>query len=239
MTTFNQNIFDKLEALLRLAKHEGTSIQEAEAAMLAAQRLAAKHHFDLSELQFSEVVEEDVIRVEANVMLRLQIWKANLACVIAKNFRCLCYIDQSRFRSINSSKKLRNAITIVGQKSDARMVAKLCDFAFEVGEDGARKFNKAHYEKYYHDGSQGILLRNTWLNGYVVGVNDKFKEQTKVDASCALMVITPQNVKDNFAQLNLRSTSSAVRTLGNDSRAYHDGYNTGRKLGSPMERLNT
>ena len=84
-------ILEKISKALRLGNNN-TNENEAQSAILAAQRLMAKYHVseeDVNEfLNENEKQDEQVIEENADNEMNNDKWKRRLMITIAKNFRC-------------------------------------------------------------------------------------------------------------------------------------------------------
>ena len=204
---------EKISNLLDLANNNPNE-HEALAAALKAQELMAKYHIELADLNHDsgiEIVEESCL-VEGSGPSKWRSWLAN---IIADNFCCKVYMKQEcNFRSTN------NYVVFYGYEHDAKIAKEVFTFLFNAGIKLAR-------HEYYLAKSAGKYTKyvmNTYLLGFCEGISEVLAKQCT-----ALMVVTPQEVKDSFEEMtkgfrHVRSTMTTRR----DSDLYERGIRDGR-----------
>jgi len=86
------DLLQKVKKLFNLSN--GTTNEgEAQAAILAAQRLMAKHRITLEDLKLDETFDDEEIQHESiEKSGRIQHWKSQLIHILADNFRCKLWI---------------------------------------------------------------------------------------------------------------------------------------------------
>lgn len=207
-----EKMLEKVKKLLSLAGNN-PSEEEAIAASLKAQELIAKYNLDLSDLDKEKLEiaqEEYTTGVDKS-------WKYGLAQAVANNFRVMNYWIGNR------------KVVFYGYKQDAAVAVSVFEYLFKTGERGARKACREHYKKYGTE--TGVYF--SYTRGFTAGVKSALEVQ-----STALMVVTPQEVKDSYEQY---SVDNGFKTLGKfrngsekgvSHKIYNDGFNDGKTAGS-------
>lgn len=203
----DQDIIEKIKKCLRLSRNN-PSAEEAETAALMAQRLIAKYHVGVVELQDETDEEESIKKVGVEVGLG-KAWKYRLARAVSDNFRCRYFLSGEQ------------TIFFYGYKTDAEVAKEVFTFLFQTGHQLARKMVNAEYYRTHY--TKGIY--NSFVTGYVAGVKSKLSEQC-----LALMIVTPPEVNHLYEIMveGWRHCSKDVRLDEFDSRAYNSGYSEGR-----------
>ena len=109
-----EKIIEKIKKALALANNNKNP-NEAQAAMLMAQKMIAQYHIEMQEVE--EVEEAEVQEDEVNV--KKGSWRKSLMKVICNNYRCDCFLRG------NTGKR----IIIVGAKEDIEIAKTIYEFA--------------------------------------------------------------------------------------------------------------
>lgn len=212
-TKTREQIADKIRKLLALA---GNNPNEAEAgaALLKAQQLMAENDISIAEAD-TAAIEYDSVSCEHKWDYA---FRSPLARVIAANFRCELY---------HKNKK----ITFMGHKEDA-LIAKQ---AFEFAYNFAVKEGNRHYNIAYQTGRQTKGVFNSYAEGFISGLKEKYDEQCK-----ALLIVTPPDVTKKFKEMSAGwgTKKSGMRDTGFSSAAYSAGRLDGKNL-SAGKKLGT
>lgn len=228
----SESTLTKIENLLKLANHERTSKEEAQAAMLAAQRLAARHQVDLAQLNIRPEVEEEVITEGVKFMKNASFWRYQVVKVIGENFRCKAYRQLMRDRQGSKAELL----SLAGLKSDVAIASKIAVFAIEFAEKGVVVYAKGGLFNISGTHKEAREIRDSWLAGYIHGLSEVFAKQVQENKETALMVVVPQKVEDYFQDLGTRKLNMnvpKVSVLG----AFNTGYKEGKNFQGPQEQL--
>lgn len=205
-----EEIIAKIQKLLNLANNNPNE-NEAIAAALKAQEMMAKYNIELDQLdskpETREIVKEIYYASDKHEMKK---WKIGLANTIANNFRCKVYF-------INGQD-----VCFYGYKEDAKIALSVFKFLYEVGN----KFAVRYYNLCKKEGRETRGVMNTYLIGFRQGVASVLEKQC-----AALMVITPQEVKDSFAEMSAgwRKITGAISSNG-DFEAYTHGMRDGKDI---------
>ena len=180
-----EKMLKKVKKLLSLAGNN-PSQEEATAASLKAQELIAKYNLDLTDIE-KETLEIGESEYRTGVD---KSWKYGLASVVAKNFRCMVYwLD-------------RRVAVFYGYKQDCAVASEVFGYLFKTGERGARRECKKHYDMYGTE--RGVYF--SYTRGFTAGLQSALEKQ-----STALMVIVPQEVKDEYGKM---SEDKGMKSLG-------------------------
>lgn len=195
---------------------------EAQSAILKAQKMMAKHGLSMGEVEFSENGKENgVEEINLTKFYNIKRWHWELADIIASNFRCIWYKSRP--------KDGKRSIKFIGLKEDLEIAKAVYFFAVESIEYFKTldmiKFKRQNRDKKYGKGDE-----NDYINGYLKGLKEKLAEQ-KAKKEFALVLVTPQEVKDRAKERGLISKKARpVKSAGNK-----DAFNKGYKRGKAFE----
>lgn len=158
-------------------KNRNDSDQEAELAILKAQKLMAKYDISIEEVQEEKGPEysQEVCEHKWDYGYRVP-----LASILAKNFRCELFM------------KGKN-IVFMGHKMDAAICKQTFEFAYKyIMKQGNREYNR-RYEMGYT--TRGVF--NSYAQGFLAGLKKSLDEQC-----VALAIITPPDVTAKFKEMS-------------------------------------
>lgn len=92
----DENIILKIKKLLALSKSSNQN--EAQNAMLKAQKLLIKYKLSLQEIESYSIEKIKIEDFKTNQKFRGKSWKGNLAQVIADNFGCFLYYNTGNYK---------------------------------------------------------------------------------------------------------------------------------------------
>ena len=158
-------------------KERNNSDQEAEAAILKAQKLMVKYDISLEEVQEEKGPEysEEICEHKWDYGYRVP-----LAQVLSKNFRCELFMKGK-------------SIVFMGHKMDAEICRQTFEFAYKfIMKRGNQEYNR-RYEMGYQ--TRGVF--NSYAQGFILGL------KRSLDAQCvALAIITPPDVTAKFKEMS-------------------------------------
>jgi len=204
----NEKILEKIKNLLDLANNNPNE-HEALAAALKAQQLMAKHGIDASAIDVDEAKDEIYHAVYSDTgKHEMKKWRQSLCTVVARNFRCEVYLSGS-------------AVVFYGYKKDAEIALEVFKFLYNTGNKLALKC----YNIAKKSGKNTRGLMNTYLMGFVAGIKEALDKQCM-----ALMIVTPQEVKDSYAEMSKgwKSKKSTITINGHDHKTYEQGRQDGK-----------
>lgn len=202
----NEQVIEKIKKCLALANNN-PSEAEAQAALLQAQKLMAKYNVQV------EMTEEEVLSYSQEMCVHRYdaAYRKPLAHVIADNFRCKYFLQGSR-------------IVFFGRDTDARIAKEAFEYAYEFAmKEGNKLENKAYAE---YGSARGV--HSSYTAGFIAGLKQALEAQCT-----ALMIVTPQDVKDEFADMSKNwGTARGGFRLNNglDRNAYNRGVQDGKTV---------
>lgn len=199
-------ILEKIKSLLALGDaSRNNSDEEAKAAMLKAQQLMAKYDISAEEVDGGE---EEQYASEICEHKWDYAYRIPLSQVLAKNFRCMVYIQGKR-------------ITFMGHPSDA----KICKATFEFAYQFIQRRGNSIYNKKYTMGLPTKGVFNSYASGFISGLKEAF------DVQCtALAIVTPQDVIDKFEDMSKDWKKRNAKNIADDATDY-DVWREGRRDG--------
>lgn len=185
-------------------KERNNSDQEAEAAILKAQKLMAKYDISLEEVQEEKGPEYSMERCEYKWDYG---YRVPLAQVLAKNFRCEFFMHGK-------------SIVFMGHKLDATICKQTFEFAYKfIMKRGNQEYNR-RYEMGYK--TRGVF--NSYAQGFILGL------KRSLDAQCvALALVTPPDVTAKFKEMSERWDTKKTK-MGDvtDGETFNKGYQEGK-----------
>lgn len=211
-------ILEKVSKALRLGTNNNNK-NEAQNAILAAQRLMAKYHINQEDiddfLNENESKDTEVIEETADNEMNNDKWKRCLMVVIVKNFRCDVYYR---------GKKL----IIVGSKEDILISKRVYLYAKQAILNSFKIFFKENYNLYAVNNSIRNKYKREYAFGFINGIDEKFKEQ-KASSELSMVVVNP-SVKAYMNNLNFKGYRRNRSSYITDSYCFEEGKKNGRNL---------
>lgn len=158
-------------------KERNNSDQEAELAILKAQKLMAEYDISIEEIKEEKEPEysHEMCEHKWNYGYRIP-----LANVLAKNFRCELY-------------EMGKSIVFMGRKVDATICRQTFEFAYKyIMKRGNQEYNR-RYEMGYT--TRGVF--NSYAQGFIIGLKKSLDEQC-----IALAIVTPPDVTAKFKEMS-------------------------------------
>ena len=211
-------ILEKISKTLKLGKNNSNE-NEAQSAILAAQRLMAKYHISQEDvngfLNENENSDAEVIEEKATNETNNDKWKRLLMITIAKNFRCDVYYNGGK-------------LVIVGAKEDILISKRVYLYAKQAILKSFKVFFEDNYDIY----SENISIRNKckrqYAMGFIRGLSEKFEEQ-KASSELSLVVVNP-NVKQYLSNINFTGTRRNRKSYITNGECYEEGKRNGKNL---------
>ena len=173
-----EDALDLIRKLFNLGdKERNNSDQEAELAILKAQKLMAKYDISIEEIKEEKEPEyaHEMCEHKWNYGYRVP-----LAQVLAKNFRCELY-------------ERGKSIVFMGRKMDAAICRQTFEFAYKyIMKRGNQEYNR-RYEMGYT--TRGVF--NSYARGFIIGLKKSLDEQC-----VALAIVTPPDVTAKFKEMS-------------------------------------
>lgn len=187
-------------------KERNNSDQEAEAAILKAQKLMAKYDISLEEVQEEKGPEyaHEICEHKWNYGYRVP-----LAQVLAKNFRCELFMRGK-------------SIVFMGHKMDAAICRQTFEFAYKfIMKRGNQEYNR-RYEMGYT--TRGVF--NSYARGFIIGLKKSLDEQC-----VALAIVTPPDVTAKFKEMSEGWKQKTIKMgEATDVETLHKGIKDGERF---------
>lgn len=212
-------IVDKIKNLLKHTVENGATESEAKTAFVLARKLMLKYKIEESEMIDS--TNKDIVRIclsDYNINID---WVYLLITTFTDNFGVMkCIIKNGGKRHF----------ILIGRKTDVECVKELIDCAYSFAIDKANEYTSAY--KSIYKSSKGI--KNSWLNGFAIGIYDKYEEQNKTDKKYELMTTVDDDVKRKFNEFTEDSKieEASIKPITYDTTASMMGYKEGKKFGT-------
>ncbi len=222
-------ILEKISKTLKLGTNNNNA-NEAQSAILAAQRLMAKYQITQEEINnfIDENDSEDteVIEEQAEKEMNNNKWKRKLMITIAKNFRCDVFFRGSK-------------LILVGAKEDILITKRVYLYAKKSILNNFRIFFKENYETDITNNSMRNKYKREFALGFITGLSEKFEKQ-KANSELSLVVINP-NVKEYLNNINFVGVHRSRKSYITDTYCYQEGKRKGENLAdidTQMEGVN-
>lgn len=183
-----EDVIYKIQRLLALSKSSNEN--EAQNAMMMAQRLLIKYKLSIKDV---EEYNKDSIKVDENrtgIKFRSSSWKSNLATVIANNFGCYLFYRKNRTCEI----------CFYGKEEDVIICNIMLEYAIKSintnGDKLIKKLKQDRRRKHF----KGI--KNDYALGFIKGLDERFKEQLKSNEEWALVLVKDQVVIDSYNEFS-------------------------------------
>lgn len=216
-----EKVIDKIRKLLALATSSNEN--EAQSAMLMAQKLMAQHNIEMSQVEDAPI-DHEVIEEEADKKRHRTKWKRSLADVCANNFNCDIF-----FRGHGSY-----ATIFVGKKESIE----ICKTVYNA----AVMFIDKEFSKYWNEEgkwlpwlngtlrernlSDSIIMKDSYARGFIRRLREKFEEQ-KVKAEkegWGLVLVKDADVVAHMAAKTWGDGKVGIGASAIDSKALNQGY---------------
>ena len=208
-------ILEKIKKLFELSKNN-PSEEEAKSAALKAQELLVEHGLTMAEVDDTDITKNEKIE-EVAISLEPKKWKYTLAGIIANNFKVKHFYCG------------KDTLIFYGHSTDATVASETYKYLFKVGNALGNKLAREARQKY----GWADNVYNSCVIGFCQGIREALAEQSK-----ALMVITPADVEDAYADRSKgfkKMTANAPKAYNGDAfrRGREQGYNAMRRNALP------
>lgn len=203
-----ESMIEKIRKILKLAQ-DNPSMEEGLAAALQAQKLMAKYNIHQEDVELEEIKDEiGSVFSEQKHDSQLHGWRKNLASIIAKNFRCKCYMHGKD-------------VVFRGYKEDAKIAL---DVYMNLYTMGNKLGSKAYHDQLAETGS-GKGAYNSFVLGFLKGIEEGLGEQCT-----ALMIIVPKEVEEEFEEFtaDFKHSKGGMVFNGIDGELFNKGKKEGK-----------
>jgi hypothetical protein len=211
-----ERLTERIKKLLALATSSNEN--EAQAAMLKAQKLMMEHGLEMKDVEDIDFDEKEISKTYTDDTMSAS-WKVKLMRVIAENFKCEYYF---------SGRRGSNKGVFLGLKQDAEVAKMVFEYAIKKANAGADKC----YDSYWLKGLPAKGVRGDYKIGFVDGLESKFAEQRKANPGWALVLVKDVAVTEEYSKMTFTGSmqARATQTAGN-SAARQIGFNDGKNFG--------
>lgn len=201
-------IINKIRKLLALASSKNEN--EAQSAMLMAQKLMAIHNIEMSQVEAVEV-DNKVIEEEADAKRHKTKWKRILAQLIASNFKCDTFL-----RGYGTYSTI-----FVGKRENID----ICKTVYVSAVQFIDKFFSEYWKKVNRPVSDSISLKNSYALGFIYRLKEKFEEQKTIaeQEGWALVLVKDSDVIEYMENKNMKHRVAKSSSKLN-SEALAQGY---------------
>lgn len=217
-----EKIIDMIAKILAKAdKSRNPSHEEAESAILMAQRLMAKHGIESHEVEAYTAEEDEIVESNIKQTRNQELPSIFLASIIADNFRVKFY---TAIRKATLYHKRVSTIRFLGKKMDVEIASKVYAHAHETMERECERFTVnatiANAIK-----SHPKVIRHNFKLGFGMGLKEKLAKQ--VESECmALVLKVDSKVEEAFDKLGTFNKKEGAFTP--DLHAQMHGYQQGK-----------
>ncbi|MBS6502471.1 MAG: DUF2786 domain-containing protein [Clostridium sp.] len=213
------DIIVKIQKLLALSKSSNEN--EAQNAMLKAQKLLIKYKLSLQEV---ESYSKENIKIEdfkTNQKFRGRSWKGNLARVIADNFGCFLYYNTGNYKV--------HRVCFYGKEEDVIIANIMFEYAVKwINLEGNKLVKRMKQDKRrkYFDG-----IKSDYALGFIAGLKERFKNQLEENKKWGLVIQKDQVVIDSYTKFSSGFGEISLNEKFNRHlKAYKQGELDGKKF---------
>lgn len=212
-------IKEKIAKLLALS--QSPNEKEAQAALLKARELMAKHKLQPEECQEGKTAKVIVRPVGVECTKMTDPWAASLSGIIAKRYCCKAFRQHTK-----GAKKVM--VGFAGLEDDFEVCRRIYLYAYECV-----KARCQHIRAGQQDLCGARELRemcNAYGWGFCWGLEDAFQEQEREHQEWGLVLAVPQAVDDAMSGMTKPTPYAKANIGGWRSRYASAGYAEGRKF---------
>lgn len=217
----NVQILDKIRKVLAKSSNN-PSKEEAETALLMAQKMMVENGITMQDLN-TEKIAKEVIDIDITEKQKTPFWYKKLAKIIADNFKCYSY-TQMKYQG--------SSIKFMGLKQDVETTKEIFYYAVKTITYNYKQYlkNIKNYEIMTNDNTHFTGIKNSYILGYLVGLDEKFKEQVNKN-QWGLILIKDIDVQNAYKKMNLKTvhSSSHIR-IDRNSEHKQNGYTQGKQF---------
>lgn len=204
-----EKMIQVVKKLLALSQNN-PSQEEAISAALKAQELMAKYNIEehqVLEKVECETIEESIFNFKGTINdCDNHKWKLQLARIIADNFKCEVYCSGSHI------------IRFYGYKQDSMVAKEVFGSMYVIGD----KLGRRYKEQIKKETGTTKGVYNSFILGFLKGIKEALDKQCT-----ALMIVTPKEVKDSFAEMSKSFTKTLNANVTTKGRFNSDAFQSG------------
>ena len=215
-------ILEKLRKVLAKANNN-PSVKEAETAMLIAQRIMVENNLCMDDVNLTEgnEIKKEAVEVTVSDKKRQMWWEKDLIRIISNNFRCKFFVRRFTYRN-------NSHLCLIGLKEDVEIAKETISYALKA----MTYYSSQYVKENKGSGFSTTQIKNSWLQGFIRGLESKFKQQVKQN-DWGLVLVRDKIVEDAIGKLGLKKSSSRGSSIrAGVSSAYKSGYHQGNSFES-------
>ena len=205
-----ERIIDKIRKLMALAGSPNEN--EAKLAMMRAQQLMAKYNLSKRDIDKNDPGKVITKKVSGDVK-RSPTWMAVLGKIIADNFKCYSYRQETHGGSV---------IMMKGLEEDLEIAEVVYTYAVGFIEAETKKLRRNLRKA----GTPTNGHTNDYIAGFLDGIKKQFEEQTNSN-EWGLILRTPQVVLDEISMMKLEMKSLNMGKRAHSKEHYQKGFQDG------------
>ena len=183
-----EDVILKIQKLLAVGKSPNRN--EAQNAMIIAQKLLAQHKLSQKEVEEYQLNNVIINEGRSGIKFRGASWKSNLANVIASNFGCYLFLRTSK----------THEICFYGKEEDVIICDIILNYSIKcINCDGDKLIKKLKQDK-RRKHFKGI--KDDYALGFIYGLNERFKAQINANKEWGLVLLKDQIVIDKFNEFS-------------------------------------
>lgn len=214
-----KEIIIKIQKLLALSKSSNEN--EAQNAMLKAQKLLIKYKLSLQEVERYSKENVKIENLKTEEKFRGKSWKSNLAKVIADNFGCFIYFNTGNYKV--------HRVCFYGKEDDVIIANIMFEYAVKwINLEGNKLVKRMKQDKRrkHFDG-----IKSDYAIGFIVGLEERFRSQIKENEEWELVIQKDQAVIDSYNKFSSSFGKISVNEKFNRHlKAYKQGKEDGNKF---------
>ena len=216
-----EKIIDRIRKLLALATSSNEN--EAQSAMLMAQKLMAQHNIEMSQVEDAPV-DHEVVEEEADKKRHRTKWKRKLADVVAHNFKCdIFFRGNGSYATIFVGKK--ESIEICKSVYNAAVLFIDKEFSKYWNEEGKwlSGFDGTRIERALSD---SIVMKDSYARGFIHRLQERFEEQNvkAEQEGWGLVLVKDADVVAHMEAKVFSGKGVSVGASSIDSKSLQQGY---------------
>jgi hypothetical protein len=206
-------MIERVRKLLELANTDkNPSLEEAQNAMLKAQQYMAE--YSIAKGDIAEPMRVDAKPIEGfTPVAEILWWKKQLGDIVADNFRCYFYYRPNR------------GVCFLGMEEDVELAQVV--FAFAISS--IIYLSKRYIHETVQKGQRAYAVpkKNSYINGFLQGLRDRFAEQVESDSMALVVVKSDALIKAHDA-MTFKTGKASKKVDGGDILARMAGYEDGK-----------
>ena len=207
------DILDRIEKLLRLS--ESPNAHEAEAALLKAREMMARHKLGTADFPREPSLKVVRKKTEFSFGSLLRPWMVELSQSMAKNYCCLTYVLQTR-----GSQCMHIGLT--GFEEDVRICIVMMRYVLNCIDGWSETLRDLCEGLYSIEDMERIC--NSYALGFIRGVGTAYERQSASHEEWGLALVPPEEARVLLSVISKVEWKEKVQALPN---LYQEGFRDG------------